>query len=414
MSSDKQQHAFQIVSIQSLASACVGFFLRKTKRMTRFTSLSLFISVALLRHSHQTNITELLAANEYIVLTQNHVQLTTNNSDLRNIRSHTHAVAIEYDIKHDCIFLAYPNTIERQCMDNGSREVLVSYALHNVKDIEYDWLSETLYFTHGKPQLIEAIETSWRRPNVSDAWRRRIFNGSSDFHGNIRMTVHPKRGHLYFTGWHRTLRGAIYCMNLDGSNVRLLLSKPFVVQPGKIAIDHIFERIYWFDELKRCIASCDLNGLQLRVHYELMSKGHQMINHMTVYNGVVYFSDGKRINRPRSQDSSPQQLWRLNTNTVNAMRQRWWESTVTFDAFRVYGEQSQTGVNACADGRNNCTHLCVGAPDNRVACPCPDGMETIGDNECECGFTDDAQCLRRFINCTESGQIYCDGKCLHK
>lgn len=50
---------------------------------------------------------------------------------------------------------------------------------------------------------------------------------------------------------------------------------------------------------------------------------------------------------------------------------------------KIFGHSLHTGTNACSKP-NNCTYICVGAPQNKYTCLCPDGMSMSTNGECLC------------------------------
>lgn len=69
--------------------------------------------------------------------------------------------------------------------------------------------------------------------------------------------------YLFWTDW-AVEEPSVSRANLDGSNIRRLFTKPVVVWPNGITIDHIAERIYWVDAQQDYIASSDLDGKRLK------------------------------------------------------------------------------------------------------------------------------------------------------
>lgn len=50
---------------------------------------------------------------------------------------------------------------------------------------------------------------------------------------------------------------------------------------------------------------------------------------------------------------------------------------------KVYAHSIQTGTNAC-NGDHRCSHICVGAPEGKSSCLCPEGMKMSQTGECLC------------------------------
>lgn len=59
------------------------------------------------------------------------------------------------------------------------------------------------------------------------------------------------------------------------------------------------------------------------------------------------------------------------------------ENMTSLMDIKVYGHAVQTGTNAC-DNSNKCSYICVGAPNKKFSCLCPDGMTMSSTGECLC------------------------------
>lgn len=64
---------------------------------------------------------------------------------------------------------------------------------------------------------------------------------------------------MFWTDW-SVEEPLIARANLNGSDVVRLFTRPIVVWPNGITIDHIAERIYWVDAKLDYIASSNLDG----------------------------------------------------------------------------------------------------------------------------------------------------------
>lgn len=146
-------------------------------------------------------------------------------------------IAIEFDIKNNCVFWADIQTDEigRQCLNgNRSVEILAESGLSSVEGMSYDWISELLFFVDGTRFKIEALSTSFTKPRI----RKTIIEKLPKPRG---IVVHPMAGYLFWTDWSFN-SPSISRANLDGTNIKLLFSKKDVVWPNGITIDFAAER----------------------------------------------------------------------------------------------------------------------------------------------------------------------------
>lgn len=67
------------------------------------------------------------------------------------------------------------------------------------------------------------------------------------------------------------------------------------------------------------------------------------------------------------------------TDTGNNLGTLAQNKTVMVD-MKIFDESSQTGSNVCSEN-HNCSHICVGIPDEQFSCLCPEGMISTVINE---------------------------------
>lgn len=68
---------------------------------------------------------------------------------------------------------------------------------------------------------------------------------------------------MYWTDW-SMVKPHVGRANLNGSDVRILFTNPYVHWPNGITVDHIAEQIYWVDAKLDYIAAADLHGRNFR------------------------------------------------------------------------------------------------------------------------------------------------------
>ncbi|XP_058466286.1 sortilin-related receptor-like [Malaya genurostris] len=349
--------------------------------------------------------------NEFLVIAQrdkiSRINLGNLTREVLPVSGLKNVIAIEFDKKHNCVFWAdiMTDVIGRQCL-NGDQapELLVDSSLSSVEGMSYDWVSEMLYFVDGMRLKIEAVKTS-----VGPLGRmRRTIIDAPNLNKPRGIVVHPLQGFLFWTDWN-ALRPSVSRANLDGSDVKVLFTKPDVVWPNGVTIDYMAERLYWVDASKDYIASSDLNGKNfINILQQDSRVAHPFA--VAVLKDLMYWDDWK-MNSVYSADKDHGIM-------INIIAEEMMNSM----DLKVYGHSIQEGTNACSEG-NKCSHICVGAPKG-YSCLCPDGMEKNAQGQCLCpgGVTPFANntcarsgstCGSKFFDCKNSvcvPLIYkCDG-----
>lgn len=175
--------------------------------------------------------------------------------DMVSIPSHT---AIEFDNKHNCLYYASTHSIRSRCFTNNSQTyetVLAHYS--DLNSMTYDWISDNLYFIdsfHSEIGLLHLMHNV----NRSIFYVRRTVLEMHSAYEPTAIAVNPIKGYLFWAN-SRFLR-SIMRANLDGTNMRVLVVKPFVNQPVALAIDYENDYVYWTDYGRSVVMRCDFNG----------------------------------------------------------------------------------------------------------------------------------------------------------
>lgn len=183
------------------------------------------------------------------------------------------------------------------------------------------------------------------------------------------IVVHPLQGYLFWTDW-SSLKPSISRANLDGSDIKVLFTKPHVVWPNGVTIDYIAERVYWVDASKDYIASCDLHGN----HFKKVIEQDARVAHpfaVAVFKDLMYWDDW-RMNSIFSADKDQGILTRIIAEDMSTLMD-----------LKIFAHSIQLGENGCS-GSSKCSHICVGAPKGKYTCLCPDGMVKNSNGECLC------------------------------
>lgn len=194
------------------------------------------------------------------------------------------------------------------------------------------------------------------------------------------------------------------CVLLTGTDIKRLFTKGTVEWPNGITIDHIAERIYWVDAREDYIGSSDFDGKR----FKKIIHSDERVSHpfaVAVYKGDMYWDDWKQLmifiadkDHGVGKSSTLGQLAGLMD-------------------LKVFAHSIQTGTNRCSNNNTLCSHICLGAPDDKYVCLCPDGMEMV-QGKCVCPGNvvpfGNSACPRVASTCT-ADQFPCgNGVCIAK
>uniref|UniRef100_A0A2M4B8R2 Sortilin-related receptor n=1 Tax=Anopheles marajoara TaxID=58244 RepID=A0A2M4B8R2_9DIPT len=333
-------------------------------------------------------------ADEFLIVAQrekiSRIDLRTDERMELPIKGLKNVIAIEFDLKRNCVFWAdiMTDVIGRHCLNgNATPEVLIDNGLSSVEGMSYDWISEILYFVDGMRLMIEALRvpppgTTMLPSGHRAANTRRTIIDNKHLNKPRGIVVHPLQGYLFWTDWN-SIRPSISRSNMDGTDVRELFTKPDVAWPNGVTIDYMAERLYWVDASKDYIASSDLDGKNL--HKVLQQ--NEYVQHpfaVAVLKDVMYWDDWKKNSVFSAGKDRGIMLRLVAEGMVNSMD------------MKVYGHAVQVGTNACSAG-NRCSDMCVAGPKNTTSCLCPDGKVLEG-TRCKCPngtvVQDDKSCKR--------------------
>ncbi|XP_026332516.1 sortilin-related receptor isoform X2 [Hyposmocoma kahamanoa] len=293
----------------------------------------------------------------------------SDNSTIFPVKGQKNIVAIEFDMKNNCIYWAdiELDKISRQCFNNGTiQEVVVDTDLASIEGMALDWISNVLYFVDGLRKKIEAVRTDLL---MSGRMRATILDYKvlSKPRG---ITVHPKAGYLFWTDWDRN-NPSVSRSNLDGTDVKVLFTKPIVQWPNGITIDQMSERIYWVDAMEDYIASADLNGQ----YFKKILVNDERVSHpfaVAVLKDKMYWDDWKEKSIFISDKDTGTNIITINDSFSGLMD------------LKVFAHFIQHGSNACSYKNTSCDTLCLGRPNNGFSCLCPDGFVKNSNGKCMC------------------------------
>lgn len=293
----------------------------------------------------------------------------SDNSTLTLVSDQKNIVAIEIDMKNNCLYWADIDSdkIKRQCFNNGTpEEIIVGSDLASIEGMALDWISNVLFFVDGRRNKIEAVRT-----DLNNEGRMRVTILDSKVLSKPRgIAVHPRAGYLFWTDWDRS-NPSVSRSNLDGSDIKRLFKKPTVHWPNGITIDQMSERIYWVDAMEDYIASADLDGR----HFKRILWNDERVAHpfaIAVLKDKMYWDDWKAKSIFYADKHTGLDIVTINNSFTGLMD------------LKVFAHFVQQGSNACSNNSNACHALCLGGPANTFSCLCPDGLTRTTEGKCMC------------------------------
>lgn len=296
-----------------------------------------------------------------------HIDLI-DNTTIYPVVNERNIVAIEFDIKNNCIYWAdiELDKITRQCFNNATaQEVIIDRDLVSIEGMAFDYISNVLFFVDGMRKKIEAVRT-----DITLNGRMRVTILDSKTLSRPRgIAVHPKAGYLFWTDWDRN-NPSVSRSKLDGTDVVKLFTKPLVQWPNGITIDQMSERIYWVDAMEDYIASADLNGKYFRrILWNDGRATHPFA--VGVLKDKMYWDDWKAKSIFVADKDTGDNIMTINDSFAGLMD------------LKVFAHFVQFGHNACSFKNTSCDGICLGGPRNTFSCLCPDGL-TMVNGKCLC------------------------------
>lgn len=295
----------------------------------------------------------LVAQREHI----SRVDLNTQTVEKLPITGLKNVISIDFDMKHNCVFYAdiFSDKIVRQCLNgNTDEEIILEENLASVEGMSYDWVSEVLFFVDGTRAKIEAVKVS----NDSLLGTRTTILEAPTLIKPRGIVVHPLEGYVFWTDW-GSIDPSLSRSNLDGTDVKQLFTKPTVVWPNGVTIDYFAQRIYWVDASKDYIGSSDLDGKHFSeiLHHDLRV-AHPFA--IAVFKDNMFWDDWKMRSIFSADKDHGIMIKMVATGMQHLMD------------LKVFAHSLQYGTNQCSN--QNCSHICVGLPNNGHSCLCPDGL----------------------------------------
>lgn len=196
---------------------------------------------------------------DYIIIAQYEMvsRLDVETGALKSLIEEEGITAVEFDNNKNCTFWhnRHSYTIKRKCFPKEGKDLVAG--IKKRTSLAYDWISETLYFTHGNK--IKFVINNEVYDN--EIKRVRIIHTDGDDpnkweHNNL--IVHPVMGYLF---WIKRLigtnRGMIKRVELDGTDPNILIEETDI---KALHLDYRANRLHWLHPTNNSSRSGDLNG----------------------------------------------------------------------------------------------------------------------------------------------------------
>eukprot|EP00095_Tigriopus_kingsejongensis_P005304 maker-scaffold337_size202799-snap-gene-0.21 protein:Tk05304 transcript:maker-scaffold337_size202799-snap-gene-0.21-mRNA-1 annotation:"sortilin-related receptor" len=321
----------------------------------------------------------------------------TSEIDRLPLVNASNVVSLEFDMEDNCVIYGdiELDKIFIQCLNGSEPRALVENNLESVEGMAYDWITKTLYFADGPRHSIELIRVDLQNQG---RMRKTIMQGKVSRPRGL--AIHPMEGYLFFTDWNK-MHPQIGRANLDGSDRKVLFTRPLVQWPNGLSIDYIANRVYWVDADKDFIASCNLEG----TGFKKVLSGSVLVHPfaISIFKELMYWNDWNR-----------KALYYADKNTGNGTTLIMKNEVGVMD-MKIFSSIHRSGTNACS--QSPCSHLCVGMPaPKNYQCLCPNGMkaeQTGSKMLCKCPDgslpSKDGTCPQTNGKCGTS-QFTCDSK----
>ena len=149
-----------------------------------------------------------------------------------------------------------------------------------VDAIAFDWVHKVLYMVNTGKHSIELVTLRGRH-------RKTII--STNFRGSRGIAVDPRDDQRWIYWTDSKFKPKIERAGLDGSN-RTLVVATNIESPMHLAIDYADNRLFWVDNLRDTVSSCDLDGKNVQIVYYPIYATRSPYG-ITIFEEKVYWTD---------------------------------------------------------------------------------------------------------------------------
>ncbi|CAB3407219.1 unnamed protein product [Caenorhabditis bovis] len=281
----------------------------------------------------------------------------------------TNGVAVDYDVQSDLIYF----TDVAHTGNNGNRAGIVSMSMQpnsfrilkglptkGIDGIAIDWLGRNMYYTDRHQDVIAVCDMRGRF--------QRILLKGLPLNDPRAIVLDPMQGLLFWTDWGTSAH--IGKMNMDGSDVKVLLQDRTIRWPNALAVDAPAQRLYFGDAHRDYIGSCDYDGSKRRIVLR------NMVRHifaLSVFEDYIYWSDWHNHTVERAHKiTGDHHRVLIHDKTYRPMGFK-----IIHPSLQHFGS-SKTARHPCQQ-QSRCDNLCVlSNNDEGFSCMCAQGFRSEG------------------------------------
>lgn len=260
-------------------------------------------------------------------------------------------VALDYDYVSQRLYYADVGnkTIHRIFMNGTGEETIVRHDAHGLEGLAIDWIGRKLYWIDRTSKHLDVSELDGR--NRKTILGQRVYDPRA-------LAVHPGIGYLFFTDWSH--QAFIARLGMDGSNFkRIILYEDKLVWPNALTIDYFSDKIYWADAHLDRIEYSDYDGK----HRQVVLSGSQVphVFALSVFEDTMYWTDWNK--------KALMSAHKLTGDNLRVLRNT---SHRPYDVHVYHPLHQLPYNNPCGNNNGGCSHLCLikpGGSDFKCACP---------------------------------------------
>ena len=278
--------------------------------------------------------------------------------------------AMDYHAEANHLYLADSERlqIQRQHINNGTKEVFLDSRLNTVMGLAVDWVGRNLYWTD------EGLRTIFVADLDQPENRASLINDGLLHPRSI--VIDALKGLMYWSNWPQgpplaqnlEEGGKIEVSWLDGSHRETFLSED-IIWPNGLSIDFEADRLYWCDSFLQRIESLSLSKTDRKVHLSHATSAHLVQPYgLAFHQNSIFWSEFEEGHVLKLD---------LETSNISVILQ---ENPQSF-ALKVFDRYKQPRNEHPCNEPDTCQDLCLLVP-NGYICKCRDGR-TLKDNTCQ-------------------------------
>jgi len=281
---------------------------------------------------------------------------------VNNTRS---SCAVDFHFKTGMVFWSdvREEKIYKAPIDSGYPDltVVAETGVVTADGLAVDWVYNHVYWTDTGTDTISVSDFTGLAPAV-------LISGGLEEPRAIAL--HPGAGLMFWTDW--GVEGKIERAGMDGSQRKVIIPPGVVRWPNGLSLDLVMEKLYWVDAKLHVIGCSNLDGSNIRTILSSLDYLRHPFS-ISVFGGLMYWSEwdthaiymadkwtGANITMVTSTDSVHLPM-----------------------VLQVYHPFRQPDYpNLCLPFNGHCSHLCLPSPGPKsVSCKCPAALTLDSDNK---------------------------------